>query len=55
MRTANGLLGQARDSSLWMKRDHYIFMQDAYKLVIEMRFLEPLFFAQNLFIVVQST
>jgi len=38
------LLGKAKDSSLWMKREHYIFMQDAYKLVIEMRFIEPLFF-----------
>jgi hypothetical protein len=44
MWTANDLLGKAKDGSLWMKRDHYIFMQEAYKLVIECDSLNRIFF-----------
>ncbi len=49
MWTANDLLGKAKDGSLRMKRDHYIFMQEAYKLVIEMRFFESHFFSFKIY------
>lgn len=44
MWTANDLLGKAKDGSLRMKRDHYIVMQEAYKLVIECDSLNRIFF-----------